>query len=86
MKVVLLLCSIMSIHDVVESVKWGGKDESWDTLVCDTFAVNDIKSLHQIGCLRMNVEKFKWGEELFAGKQGFVEVCCDFCLHAGVVF
>ena len=44
----------MSIREFVESVAWEGKDESWDTLVCDTLARNDIKSLDQIGPTSLN--------------------------------
>ena len=75
----------MSIREFVESVDWEGKDASWDTLVCDTLAANDIKSLHQIGRLRVDVEKLQWVEVLSARKRGFVEVCLGFSLRARVV-
>ena len=75
----------MSIREFVESVDWEGKDASWDTLVCDTLAANDIKSLHQIGRLRVEVEKLQWVEVLSAGKRGFAEVCLGFSSRARVV-
>lgn len=78
-------CFIVSIREFVESVDWEGKDASWDTLVWDTLAANDIKSLHRIGRLRVDVEKLQWVEVLSAGKRGFVEVCLGFSLRARVV-
>ena len=75
----------MSIREFVESVQWEGKDESWDTLVCDTLARNDIKSLDQIGRARVTAERLKWAAELTTGKQGFVEVCLDLSLRTRVV-
>ena len=75
----------MSIREFVESVQWDGKDASWDTLICDTLAQNDIKSLDQISRARVTVERLMWEDELSAGKQGFAEVCLSFSLRARVV-
>ena len=74
----------MSIREFVESVEWDGKDASWDTLVCNTLALNDIKSLDQIGRARVTVERLMWEDELSAGKQGFAEVCRGFSLRVRV--
>jgi len=68
-----------SIKEFVESVEWDGKDASWDALVCDTLALNDIKSLEQIGRAKVTVEKLIWEDQLSIGKRGFAEVCPRSC-------
>ena len=75
----------MSILEFVESIEWDGKDASWDALVCDTLALNDIKSLDQIGRARVTVEKLTWVDPLSIGKRSFAEESSSFIVRARVV-
>ena len=76
--VLSFVCVTMSIREFVESVEWDGKDASWDTLICNTLELNDIKSLEQIGRARVTVEKLLWEDDLSIGKKGFAEACARF--------
>eukprot|EP00973_Karenia_brevis_P076545 10634125-Karenia_brevis.AAC.1 len=60
------------LQEFIASVPCEGKDETWDTLVLQCFAENDVKSLAQMK--RSHYADFVWPKEgMTVGKAAFVK-------------